>query len=196
MAAAAELGPWTACCCCCAWLPPLLAAAAAAAMLVAAIRSDMLDPTPEDTPDVECLPVPAEAWKKRRRDYSNIKLILSLGFAHFSGGRCMTESLVTYDMSHNIRSFLLSKGLLYKNRFSPKTNSLLTNRSSLKTYSQIKDLLADRESIFGEDLFLYSSPRLLRKKYCTYDIPIIPGKTPSTRVSHVSSCARTAAHPD
>ena len=40
------------------------AAAAAAAMLVAAIRSDMLEPTPEDTPDVECLPVPAEAWKE------------------------------------------------------------------------------------------------------------------------------------
>ena len=60
--AAVELGPWTECCCCCGLLPLAAAeAAAAAAMLVAAIRSDMLEPTPEDTPDVECLPVPAEA---------------------------------------------------------------------------------------------------------------------------------------
>ena len=60
-----ELGPWTECCCCCGLLPLAAAeAAAAAAMLVAAIRSDMLEPTPEDTPDVECLPVPAEAWKE------------------------------------------------------------------------------------------------------------------------------------
>ena len=44
-------------------------------------------------------------------------------------------------------------GLEYKNRSSTKTDSLLANRSSSKTYSLFEDLLANRESVFVEDLF-------------------------------------------
>ena len=46
-------------------------------MEVAAIRSDMLDPTPEDTPDVECLPVPAEAWRRREGVFCGIHIKLT-----------------------------------------------------------------------------------------------------------------------
>ena len=49
-------------------------------------------------------------------------------------------------------------GLLYKDRSSPKTDSLLANRSLTKIYSLNEDLFTNRESVFREDLFLYSSP--------------------------------------
>ena len=45
-------------------------------------------------------------------------------------------------------------GLLYKNRSSPKTDSLLANRSLTKIYSLNEDLFTNRESVFREDLFL------------------------------------------
>ena len=51
-----------------------------------------------------------------------------------------------------------TRGLLYKNRSSPKTDSLLANRSSVSEFVLGEDLFANRESVFGEDLFLYSSP--------------------------------------
>ena len=50
------------------------------------------------------------------------------------------------------------RGLEYKKKSSMKTDSLLANMSSSKTYSLFEDLFANRESVFVLDLFLYSSP--------------------------------------
>ena len=54
-------------------------------------------------------------------------------------------------------------GQLYKNRSSPKTDSQLANRSS-----GIANKIS-RESVFGEDLFLYSSPLSIFSTACLDD---------------------------
>ena len=51
----------------------------------------------------------------------------------------------------------LYRGLLYKDRSSTKTDSLLANRSSVILFAILQDIFANIESVY---LFLYSSPQV------------------------------------